>query len=118
MAKSNNASAPAVERSNKPSTISNGEAVSEASSEAAAEESIYGLVWISIFGYAIYRIIYASYRIRMGAIDEYGPVIHEFDPYFNFRATEVRTQPQTRKPMPDRLSRAVFFFLCRSLVSL
>jgi dolichyl-diphosphooligosaccharide--protein glycosyltransferase len=23
----------------------------------------------------------------MGAIDEYGPIIHEFDPYFNYRAT-------------------------------
>jgi hypothetical protein len=28
----------------------------------------------------------------MSAIDEYGPVIHEFDPYFNYRATEVRKQ--------------------------
>ena len=35
-------------------------------------------------------IIYNAYRIRMGAIEEFGPVIHEFDPYFNYRATEVR----------------------------
>ena len=34
-------------------------------------------------------IAQAAYEIRMGAIREYGPVIHEFDPYFNYRATEV-----------------------------
>ncbi len=58
--------------------------------EASADDSFYGLVWLSVCGYAIYRIVYNAYRIRMAAIDEYGPVIHEFDPYFNYRATEVR----------------------------
>jgi hypothetical protein len=52
--------------------------------------SVYGWAWIGVCAYAIYRIIYYAYRIRMAAIDEYGPVIHEFDPYFNYRATEVR----------------------------
>src|SRR5262245_59381841 len=32
--------------------------------------------------------IYAAYHIRTYAIVEYGPVIHEFDPWFNFRATQ------------------------------
>lgn len=71
----------------------------ESSSEDAApsdEDSLFGLVWASVCGYAIYRIIYYSYRIRMAAIDEYGPVIHEFDPYFNYRATEVRKQKQIK----------------------
>ena len=36
------------------------------------------------------KILQSAYQIRLRAIDEYGPVIHEFDPYFNFRATEVR----------------------------
>lgn len=27
-------------------------------------------------------------RIRLFAVEKYGPVIHEFDPWFNFRATE------------------------------
>ena len=31
----------------------------------------------------------AAYKIRIVAIEEYGPIIHEFDPYFNYRATEV-----------------------------
>jgi dolichyl-diphosphooligosaccharide---protein glycosyltransferase len=29
-----------------------------------------------------------AYQIRLHAITEYGRVIHEFDPYFNYRATE------------------------------
>jgi len=43
------------------------------------------------------RIIYWSYRIRMQAIDEYGLVIHEFDPYFNYRATEYLYEHGWRK---------------------
>lgn len=40
---------------------------------------------------AAYTIAKAAYTIRLRAIEEYGPVIHEFDPYFNLRATEVRS---------------------------
>ena len=29
-----------------------------------------------------------SFRIRLGAVWRYGRVIHEFDPWFNYRATE------------------------------
>lgn len=36
----------------------------------------------------LYRTALEAYKIRMYAIEEYGPVIHEFDPYFNYRATE------------------------------
>ena len=31
---------------------------------------------------------YFAYDIRLYAIREYGRVIHEFDPWFNFRATQ------------------------------
>jgi hypothetical protein len=31
-----------------------------------------------------------AYEIRLYALKEYGLIIHEFDPYFNYRATEVR----------------------------
>jgi len=86
MAKSN-PSVPAVDESSKPS-ISSSEATSEDARENASDDSVYGLAWISICGYSIYRIIVYAYRIRMLAINEYGPVIHEFDPYFNYRATE------------------------------
>ena len=30
----------------------------------------------------------AAYRIRLYAVRDYGRVIHEFDPWFNFRATQ------------------------------
>lgn len=34
-------------------------------------------------------ILMVSYQIRLMAIRDFGTVIHEFDPYFNLRATEV-----------------------------
>ena len=33
-------------------------------------------------------ILYQAYVIRLYAIQNYGLVIHEFDPWFNFRATQ------------------------------
>mmetsp|Transcript_14027 Transcript_14027/g.19703 ORF Transcript_14027/g.19703 Transcript_14027/m.19703 type:complete len:1048 (-) Transcript_14027:136-3279(-) len=35
-----------------------------------------------------YLVLQAAFEIRLHAIKEYGRVIHEFDPYFNYRATE------------------------------
>lgn len=37
---------------------------------------------------ALVAIGYAAYTVRMHAINIYGLVIHEFDPWFNYRATE------------------------------
>lgn len=37
----------------------------------------------------LYKVCLEAYEIRLYAIKEFGPVIHEFDPYFNYRATEV-----------------------------
>jgi hypothetical protein len=51
--------------------------------------ALFGWVWLGVAAYAISVAGYTAYKIRMGSIEEYGPVIHEFDPYFNFRATEV-----------------------------
>lgn len=50
---------------------------------------LYSWAWLGVAVYAIGTLMYQSYDIRLTAIKEYGPVIHEFDPYFNFRATEV-----------------------------
>jgi len=55
----------------------------------ASSNQLYGWVWFGAAVYVIGILVKLAYRIRMGAIDEFGPVIHEFDPYFNFRATEV-----------------------------
>jgi len=36
----------------------------------------------------LYKACVEAYNIRLYAINEYGRVIHEFDPYFNYRAAE------------------------------
>ena len=61
-----------------------------AEDDDAPSSALYSYAWIGVVGYLMVLIVYNAYRIRMSAIDEYGPVIHEFDPYFNYRATEVR----------------------------
>lgn len=43
--------------------------------------------WLVVL-YALYQTMKWAYEIRLYAVKEYGFVIHEFDPWFNFRATE------------------------------
>ena len=50
---------------------------------------IASAVYIVGFLHVLYRACVEAYRIRLYAIQEYGRVIHEFDPYFNYRAAEV-----------------------------
>jgi len=38
--------------------------------------------------YAFYYAASSAYTIRLHAVNEYGRIIHEFDPWFNFRATK------------------------------
>lgn len=66
-----------------------------ATSGSSSSSELIAMVWLSVAAYAVYIVARAAYRIRMFAIEEYGPVIHEFDPYFNYRATEVSAKPQT-----------------------
>lgn len=107
MAKSNPSGPPVVDGSSKLSSTSTSSS-EDNFEEASAEDIIYGLAWISVCAYSIYRIIFYSYRIRMSAIDEYGPVIHEFDPYFNYRATEVRKQRDAKRNRREENKRFVF----------
>ena len=104
MAKSNPSAAVVDDLNMDDSSSSNADVVEDADDNGsdAGDDSVYGWVWISICGYLITRIIYYSYRIRMTAIDEYGPVIHEFDPYFNYRATEVRKEEWTIERTNER----------------
>jgi len=46
------------------------------------------VTWQCAICYAAYKFLLTAYEIRLLAIEKFGPVIHEFDPYFNFRATE------------------------------
>jgi dolichyl-diphosphooligosaccharide--protein glycosyltransferase len=68
----------------KTSSAKNGSDKSSSSSSSfVVKFAYYGLLLyiIGVFGMA-------AYVIRLHAIVEYGPVIHEFDPWFNFRATQ------------------------------
>ena len=56
--------------------------------EQEATELLQNLVWTTLLAYLGYKVLMAAYNIRLGAINQFGPVIHEFDPYFNYRATE------------------------------
>ena len=66
-------------------------AKSSASSPSSSLSSDYliNLVWFGAVLYGIKHFLHQAYIIRMQAIEEFGPVIHEFDPYFNWRATRV-----------------------------
>jgi len=46
---------------------------------------------------ALVAIGYSAYDIRLYAIKEYGRVIHEFDPWFNYRATEYLAEHGWKK---------------------
>jgi len=53
---------------------------------------ILSAVYAAGLGNVLYFALQQAYEIRMHSIHEYGRVIHEFDPYFNYRATEYLWQ--------------------------
>jgi len=55
------------------------------------------MVWLGCALYAIGFCTYYAWKIRMRAIDDVGSVIHEFDPYFNYRATEYLYEHGSKK---------------------
>jgi dolichyl-diphosphooligosaccharide--protein glycosyltransferase len=61
-------------------------------SSAESNLNTWSLLVQSLVGVALVQGLYwacrEAYNIRLYAINEYGRVIHEFDPYFNYRATE------------------------------
>ncbi|CAB9508694.1 glycosyltransferase subunit STT3A [Seminavis robusta] len=57
-------------------------------SSSSGSSTVFGLFWTALAGYGVFIIAQIAYRIRLRAIEDFGPVIHEFDPYFNYRATE------------------------------
>ena len=54
------------------------------------------LAWVV----AIFAAGRMALEIRMYAIKTYGPVIHEFDPWFNYRATEYVNASVNPAPPP------------------
>ena len=63
---------------------------SSASVAASNSDQLLNLVWWGAVLYGLFVFLTNAYEIRLQAIKEFGPVIHEFDPYFNWRATQVR----------------------------
>jgi hypothetical protein len=57
---------------------------------STSSDHLINLAWFGAVLYGIGFFLVYAYQIRLQAINEYGPVIHEFDPYFNWRATQVR----------------------------
>jgi hypothetical protein len=53
------------------------------------QTELHDYVWLSGAALVLYKVLKTAYEIRLTSIREYGPVIHEYDPYFNYRATEV-----------------------------
>jgi hypothetical protein len=74
-----------------------------ASAARSKTDSSAAFLWTAVYGgiliYGLYLALYSAYTIRLRAILDYGPVIHEFDPYFNYRATEVCSW-ECRIPFP------------------
>ena len=65
----------------------------ETTSTTTATSALQSMILHSIVGIPLLTILYycciEAYKIRLYALNEYGLIIHEFDPYFNYRATEV-----------------------------
>eukprot|EP00536_Pseudo-nitzschia_multiseries_P007648 jgi/Psemu1/324848/estExt_fgenesh1_pg.C_1820001 len=72
---------------------------SKATKEAgsAPVNPILSAVYVVGFFNLLYKACVEAYNIRMYAINEYGRIIHEFDPYFNYRAAEYLWQHGTSK---------------------
>ena len=99
---------------------SNEDAASKHSDESSME-SVYSslikplLSGLYIVGFlnALFQASVEAYNIRLYAINEYGRVIHEFDPYFNYRAAEVgrfSKKSRNREGIFTQFSQQRFFF--------
>ena len=61
----------------------------KAAGETSIVKTMISSLYIIGFLNFLYKAAAEAFDIRLYAIKEYGLVIHEFDPYFNYRAAEV-----------------------------
>lgn len=59
-----------------------------AQSISSSSDYLFSLVWVGAVLYGVAFFLQNAYNIRVLSINEFGPVIHDLDPYFNLRATE------------------------------
>lgn len=64
---------------------------------STSSDHLINLAWVGAILYGIGFFLFYAYQIRLQAINEYGPVIHEFDPYFNWRATQYLYENGAKK---------------------
>eukprot|EP00804_Cyclotella_cryptica_P029379 CCRYP_013323-RC/>CCRYP_013323-RC protein AED:0.03 eAED:0.03 QI:284/1/1/1/1/1/4/922/822 len=64
---------------------------------SSASDHLFSLVWMGAVLYGVAFFLQNAYNIRLQAINEFGPVIHEFDPYFNWRATQYLYENGAKK---------------------
>lgn len=60
---------------------------SSSSARQQPSDYLFSLVWMGAVLYGLLFFLRNAFQIRLLAIEGYGRVIHEFDPYFNWRAT-------------------------------
>ena len=53
--------------------------------------SLWPFWWLVRFAVFLFGL-YSAYNLRVYAINEYGRIIHEFDPWYNYRATEYLSE--------------------------
>ena len=87
MAKGGKAPAPAPAPGAGPGGEGAGFALMSARRVESAKGRAWG--WVPLQVALLALTVGIAYTIRLYAIEEYGLVIHEFDPWFNYRATEV-----------------------------
>ena len=73
----------------KSNSTNNGDAATKNDYSTLVKPLISGLYIVGFLN-VLYKACVEAYNIRLYAINEFGRVIHEFDPYFNYRAAEVR----------------------------
>lgn len=79
----------------------------------SAEEALKDTLMAVVRVLMVMAGLYSSYKIRLYAVEVYGRVIHEFDPWFNYRATEVLGQKVTSAGWYQGLTD--FFHWCEQL---
>mmetsp|Transcript_13390 Transcript_13390/g.30484 ORF Transcript_13390/g.30484 Transcript_13390/m.30484 type:complete len:952 (-) Transcript_13390:2347-5202(-) len=66
-------------------------------STGSSSDYLISLVWLGAVVYGLGIFLSNAYAIRLQAIEEFGTVIHEFDPYFNWRATQYLYENGAKK---------------------
>lgn len=71
------------------STNTNGTSKTDQNQSSSSIMTSFYMATRLVFSFLIMRhFLWRAYDIRLHAIREYGTIIHEFDPWFNYRATE------------------------------